>query len=299
MRRRARGLENRTRDLLDRLQDQVLEPLEQQRRHAERVITSLRSLEAPTAEVDVNPLTRQLARRLQQRSILYLIGPQRILDRVRQVPSMLARLPRTAWDLIMTGSADLSALSDALNVTDARQVPDFRAVLTDQFSVLQTQIQDTLGITGDWKVDPARAGTIADEALAELNDWLAKRWNATPRDTAILMKLLRHLPGGEQITRWSEAAPYLLAIIVATHHAFFGHIDLMILGGYSLATWLTERLSNEVASRTRLTNQRIARRFEKLAHEQIQAACEWMDKRAASRPILEKLKRLAEELGSS
>ena len=63
----------------------------------------------------------------------------------------------------------------------------------------------------------------------------------------LLQKLLKHLPGGEKLTQWSEAAPYLLTIVVATHHAFFGHIDLMILGGYTLATWLTERLSNEVA----------------------------------------------------
>src|SRR4029078_6120492 len=81
------------------------------------------------------------------------------------------------------------------------------------------------------KLDPADAGKIADEELAELRGWLERRWNATPRDTALLMRLLKHLPGGERLTKLSEAAPYLLAIIVATHHAFFGHVDLMILGG--------------------------------------------------------------------
>ena len=53
-----------------------------------------------------------------------------------------------------------------------------------------------------------------------------------------------------------------------------------MLGGYSLATWLTERLSNEVAARTRLTNQRIAERFAKLAHEQIEKSCAWLASRA-------------------
>ena len=42
----------------------------------------VRSMETPQTGVDVNPITRQLARRLQQRSILYLIGPGRVLDRV-------------------------------------------------------------------------------------------------------------------------------------------------------------------------------------------------------------------------
>ena len=100
------------------------------------------------------------------------------------------------------------------------------------------------------KIDPSTAGKIADNQIADLKNWLESRWNATPRDTAILKKLLSIVPGGDKLTKWSEAAPYLLTIIVVTHHAFFGHIDLLVLGGYSLATWLTERLSNEVASRT-------------------------------------------------
>ena len=50
-------------------------------------------------------------------------------------------------------------------------------------------------------------GRIADEELAELKAWLEKKWNATPRDTALLLKLLRHLPGGTKLTQWSEAAP--------------------------------------------------------------------------------------------
>src|SRR5205814_30727 len=72
------------------------------------------------------------------------------------------------------------------------------------------------------RLDPGSAGVIAAEELASLEKWLEERWNATPRDTLLLMRLLRHLPGGEKLTKWTEAAPYLLAIVVATHHAFFG-----------------------------------------------------------------------------
>ena len=50
---------------------------------------------------------------------------------------------------------------------------------------------------------------LAESELAELKHWLEKRWNATPRDTAMLKKLLKLIPGGERLTAWSEAAPYL------------------------------------------------------------------------------------------
>jgi hypothetical protein len=146
------------------------------------------------------------------------------------------------------------------------------------------------------RIAPTAAGAIAEEELADLRAWLEKRWHGTPRDTALLQKLLKHLPGGQKLTRWSEAAPYLLTIIVATHHAFFGHVDLMIIGGYTLATWLSERLSNEVASRTRLANRRIAERFEALAHEQIQRACAWVNERAPKSAALERLQRAMEAI---
>jgi hypothetical protein len=268
-------------------------------------------METPAAGVDVNPLTRQLQRRLQQRSILYLMGPGRVLDRVRQVPGLLVRLPRTAWDLVMKGRMDQPADPTEGDAPASRQVPDFGAVLAEQFQVVQSRIEDVLrssprgetwtaDAAGGWptaKMDPAAAGAIAEEELADLRAWLEKRWNATPRDTMLLNKLLKHLPGGERLTRWSEAAPYLLTIVVATHHAFFGHIDLMIIGGYTLATWLTERLSNEVASRTRLANKRIAERFEQLCHDQLSRAITWLESRAPSAVAIERLQRMADELG--
>ena len=304
---REQGLQNRAADLVDRLQDQVIGPLAADRREAERAIGMLRAMEAPPVGVDVNPITRSLARRLQQRSILYLMGPARVLDRVRQVPALVARLPRTAWDLVMHGKVDVAAAGD--NGNDAK-VPDFPSILSEQLAVLQSRIDDTIRQSDggerwidqdadgyrDAVFDTKRAALIAEEELQELRTWLETRWNATPRDTAILQKIIKHVPGGQKLTQWSEAAPYLLTIVVATHHAFFGHIDLLILGGYSLATWLSERASNEVAARTRQANRGIADRFERLAHEQIERMVRWLEGRAPPLETLEKIRKTAEQL---
>jgi hypothetical protein len=144
----------------------------------------------------------------------------------------------------------------------------------------------------DALIDPSEAGKIADEELAELKSWLEQRWNATPRDTRMLESLLKFLPGGRKITQWTEAAPYLLVLVVAaaTHH-LFGGLDLAVLGGWSVATWLTERLSNEVASHTRATNQKITDRFAQLGHEQIEKLCRWLDEQAPKTKTLEQLER--------
>ncbi|HYO09786.1 MAG TPA: hypothetical protein VER17_12510 [Tepidisphaeraceae bacterium] len=308
---RHEGLGHRAADLLDRFHDQILAPLAEDRREIDAAVAMLKAMEAPPAGVDVNPITRSLARRLQQRSILYLMGPGRMLDRVRQVPALLARLPRTAWDLVMKGKAGAGEDGDGPAVP--RDVPDFNAILSEQLGVLHSRIDDVIrtSVAGErWiaedaagyaaaTIAPDRAGAIADDELAQLRTWLETRWNATPRDTAILQKVLKHLPGGEKLTQWSEAAPYLLTIVVATHHAFFGHVDLIILGGYSLATWLTERMSNEVASRTRQANKSIADRFERMAHEQIARMIVWLDSRAPATAELEKMRRLAETLGGA
>jgi hypothetical protein len=306
------GLIHRSADLAERLMDQVVVPGRGQRHTADRMIQSLRALERPAAGVDVNPVTLGLQRRLQQRSVLYLMGPQRLLDRVRQMPILVARLPRTVWDVIRGEPPQIPDPTAAK--ADGSEVPDFGGVLEDQFRILQTRIEDLLRSTPEgerWlqsdngnsnepfessKIDVKSARQIAEEELANLKAWLEKRWERDPRDTRVLMTLLKHLPGGEKLTRWSEAAPYLLAIIVATHGAFFGHIDLLILGGYSLATWLTERLSNEVSARTRATNRKIEQRFAQLAHEQITRTCAWIDRQAPSLNSLKALEDLATEL---
>jgi 50S ribosome-binding GTPase len=308
---RDSGMAVRIADVLGRLRDQITGPLRSQRRDIDAAVASLRAMETAAPGVDVNPITEQLQRRLQQRSVLYLMGPGRILDRVRQVPGILVRLPRTAWDLVMNGRVNLKSPDDALS--GERQVPDFHATLADQFAIIQSRIDDAVRSVpsgpawlsdpshpyAESKIDPSDAGKIADEELKELNDWLQKRWNATPRDTVLLLKLLRHLPGGEKLTQWTEAAPYLLAIIVAAHHAIFGHVDLMILGGYSLATWLTEKLSNEVAARTRQANRAIALRFEKLARRQIRQSIAWIESRAPRLSEIDVIESMANDLQES
>ena len=307
---RETGLRVRVTDLLGRLRDQITAPLRGQRRDVDAMVSALRAMEAPPPGVDVNPITEQLQRRLQQRSVLYLIGPGRVLDRVRQMPGILVRLPRSAWELVMHGKTNLIPGTAGNADAGSREVPDFNATLTDQFAIIQSRIDDVVRSApsgqrwlgdpaaryAESKIDPARAGKIADEELKELNDWLQKRWNATPRDTALLLKLLHHLPGGKKLTQWTEAAPYLLAIIVAAHHAFFWHTDLMILGGYSIAAWLTERLSNEVASRTRQANRNIAARFESLAREQIRRSIGWIESQVPRMAEIESIEKIADEL---
>ena len=304
------GLQNRSNDLLGRLTDQVVAPLRDARREADRLIVALRNMEAPEPGVDVNPISHQLQRRLQQRSILYLMGPGRIIERVRQVPGMMIRLPRTLWDTVIRGKKIDLGTPQSASAEDS-QVPDFRANLVDQFAVIQSRMDDALRsnvAAARWilertvsfsaaHIPPEDAGKIVDEELGDLRSWLEKRWNATPRDTLLILRLLRHLPGGQKLVQYFEATPYLLAIIMATHHWVSGGADLMIVGGYSLATWITEKLSNEVTNRVRLTNRRIGERFAQLGHQQIEKLCQWLEKQAPSAVLLDRLEQAANELG--
>ena len=304
---RQTALANRSFDLLDRLRDQVLSPLNDQRRAVDLAIASLRAMAVPPAGIDVSPVTRQLQRRMQEQSILYLMGPQRMIDRVRQVPGLLLRLPRTAFDFLRGQSISLSPPAGS----DSRgHLPDFSLMLSDQFTILQSRIDDVISsaaptaalVSADGqlyagaKLPAAEAAKIAQEELADLEKWLQERWDAPPRDTRILQKLLSVLPGGKKLGQWSEAAPYLLAVVVATHHAFFGPIDLLILGSFSLATWLGEKISNEVTARSRAANARIAQRFTKLAEEQVERICKWLDSQIPSSAQLLRLERQADAL---
>jgi hypothetical protein len=306
----AAGIQNRAADIIGRFEDQILAPLRSERREADRLVVALHDMETPAAGIDVNPVTHELERRLQQRSVLYLIGPQRMLDRVRQAPAMLVRLPRVAWDYVMRGEISRGAFGNENDA--AREVPDFKALLSDQFSVVQNRIDDLLlasPIAQKWigaspkayestRLASDNAGRIAEEELADLRAWLEKRWNATPRDTRAVQSLLKYLPGGKKLTAAAESAPYLLVIALIAHHAMFG-TDLLVLGGYTLATWLTERLSNEVANRTRAANERIADRFTRLAHEQIQKICTWIDQQAIAAKTIERLDRTAADLATA
>ncbi len=305
----AAGLANRAADAVVRLTDQVIAPLRQARQAADRLCAALRAMETPAAGVDVNPITQGLQRRMQQRSVLYLLGPGRVLDRVRQVPTLLARLPRASWDWVMQGRMPADLINPA-EKQKANEPPDFAATLAEQFTVLRSRLDDVIRTDpagGKWVAGdaaayavalfpPASAAAIATDEIGKLKAWLELRWNATPRDTRILQSLLKHLPGGKQLTKWSEAAPYLLTVAMVTHHFLFPHIDLIVFGGYSLATWLGERVSNEVTGRTRAANRAIGDRFTQLAHEQIEAACLWLSRQAPPAAALDKLDELAGEV---
>jgi hypothetical protein len=308
----ASGIKNRVADVITRLTDQVLAPLREARKQADELCRALRAMETPPVGVDVNPITDELRRRLQQRSVLYLVGPQRVLDRVRQVPTLLARLPRATWDWVMRGQMPADLNNPKTNAIDT-EPPDFVTSLSDHFAVVRSRIDDvvrTNPAAAKWiiedpqayqqaMIDPTSAGLIAADEVQQLRDWLEKRWNATPRDTRMLQALLKHLPGGAKLTKLSEAAPYLLIAALVVHHALFWHIDLPVLGGYTLVTWLTERISNEVNIRTRATNRRIDNRFERLAHDQIQRVCEWMDRQSPTMKQLDKLEQIVSELADA
>ena len=68
------------------------------------------------------------------------------------------------------------------------------------------------------------------------------------------------------------------------------------MGTFGLITWLTERVSNEVTARARVTNRRIADRFARLAHQQIVATTAWLNQQAPSRQQLDLLQRRSDEL---
>jgi hypothetical protein len=307
-----KGIVHRLSDLAGRFNDEVIEPMRRGRREADALAAALRAMGADGSAavgVDVNPITRQLRQRLRQRSVLYLMGPQRVLDRVRQAPILLARLPRATWDVLIRGKTPKLEEPAPMEPGEAG-VPDFPQLLRDQFIQLFSRIDDAVRsseVGNRWisedelgwaasRIDPAEAGKIADEELAQLKEWLQQRWNATPRDTRLLQSLVRRLPGGNQVLRWTETAPYLLTIVLAAHGALFGHLDLAVLGGYSLVAWIMERMSNEVASRTRLANTRIERRFADLAARQIRDSAKWINRQVPSLAAINQLERLAGEL---
>ncbi len=287
---REEGLAHRCRDVAARLRDKVVEPLRRERRTADTLMAALNAMRRGTVGVDVSPVAAQLERRLREQSVLYLMGPQRVLERARQVPELIVRLPRAAWRMMTGGEETRAGAGDG---AVARSVPDFGRLLMDELIVVQSRVDDLVRskrcaegwIAADGeayaetRMDPGEARRIAEEELAALNAWMEARRDGKPRDTRAIERLLRVVPGGERISTWSESAPYLLAVIVATHGVLFGPLDLAILGGYGLATWVGERLSNEVKGRVGETNRRIQARFERLIDELIDRTRAWLDGR--------------------
>ncbi len=303
------GLSNRCADLLDRLRDRILEPLAKDRQEADRALGALNAMAPPETDLDAAPMLEPLRRKLREQSVFYLMGPARMLERAAKTPAMLASLPRAAWRA-MTGRKPAPPREES--AAPRPEKPNFGAILIDQFSVAQSRIEDALRayprveawIDADLesfraaRIDSESAGKIAEEELAALEAWLRERWSRRPRDTRAIEAVLKKIPGGQKVVEWTEAAPYLLAIALAAHHAMFGPIDLAILGGFGLAAWLGDKLSDEAASRARQSNRAIARRFARLAQLQIKQASEWIEARAPDAGTLKAIEALAEELAA-
>jgi hypothetical protein len=299
---RIAGVRARSSDLAGRIADQVIAPMRTRRAAIERVKLRLEAMVRPEAGVDVHPMTRHLQRRLQQQSVLYLMGPARLVDRIRSVPTLVARLPRSTWDLITKGA---TSAPEPTNVPEVPpNVPDFRSELMDGLSMVQSRFNDVLAESGlpaaepAWRLDPVIAGDIATSELEELRRWLEERWNSKPRDTRVLEKLFKAIPGAKHLTKLSEAAPYLLAATCAATNTLFGPVDQVVIGGYLLTTWLSERMSNEVASKTRETNRRIAQRFNDLCERQVEHAQAWLDGLAPLPEQLDALESATERLAA-
>jgi len=292
-------------DLLGRLRDQVIEPMRSTRQRAKVCAERLLLLNQIGPGIDVDPMTRQLRKRMQERSVLYLMGPGRLIDRQRGAPALLSRLPRSTWDLIRGKSKSAESVSAIAVPAITETVPDFRATAVDQFRVSQARIADVLEASGfaddaaSWRLDPELAGRIIDDELADLRKFLEERWTKSPRDTLILFRLLKFLPGGEKLAKATEAAPYLLVLACAAHHAVMGPIDILVIGGFTLATWLGEKLSSEVAQRTRQSNRNIDSAYAQLVRNQLQHAVEFVQKRQPDPKHLDALEAQADSLQSA
>ena len=265
-------------------------------------IVALRELRARDAGVDVDPMTRQLRKRMQQRSVLYLMGPQRMLDRLRNAPAMFAKLPRSTIDLFRGRP---SASGDAEEAKSSKvELPDFAAIVADQFAVSQERMADVIRAhlpaataeDASWRIDRARAAEIVTTETDALRAWLEQRWNSSPRDTALILRLVQKLPGGQRLTRLSESAPYLVVIACGLNHLAFSGLDLLVIGGFSLATWLGEKLSDEVAQRTRQANRNIDVRFAELLRRQANDAIAWLGGQIPAARDLDALARHLDDL---
>lgn len=305
--RRQQAMARRAADLLDRLRDRVIDPLVADSRQAQRLMQILQAMHAAAPGVDVSPITADLQQRMRQQSWLYLMTPQRMLDRARQVPSMIVRLPRTAWDMVMGGQVPrISPAGPAPSASDP-QPPDLRQPLIEQLAILQTRVHDAiLGTDAGrrWlaadpdgfaatRIESTEAARIADEEVASLRQWCQQHWDKAPRDTKFLNRLLMRSPGSPTLAKVSEAAPYLILLFASTSVFTMG-IDFAIFSGFGLAVTLLERMSNEVKARARMARERIEQRFEQLGQEQIRRVVAWLGRMAPSQRDLDALVRQAD-----
>ncbi|MCC6238998.1 MAG: GTPase domain-containing protein [Phycisphaerales bacterium] len=318
---RAGYLSVRRDDLVSRLLDQIVEPLQQLQKIIDGARAGLKAQMRPTADGDLPnmpPLAEALRRRMRGQSILYLLGPQRMWDRTRQI----GRLVRGGVASInpfskQTQEPEIEGAGD--NEQDARlrekyknnPAAYFADILEDVFRARQTEIEDNLRsqpAVADWmkqyegaelaiatsRSDPALAGEIARQEVAALQEWIEKQRHEKPRDTLILLKILRLLPGTGYLVKLFEATPWALLLLLGfvTH---YGAWELVISGGYAAVAYLMEKLSDEVRSRVNQTQQRISQRYDELVRQQIRKYESWLNSKAPTTAQIETLRQLVEQ----
>jgi hypothetical protein len=210
-----------------------------------------------------------------------------MIDRVRSLPGTVARMPRSAWDLLTRGKLSMAEPEDV----PSQGVPDFGREVADAFDLFVTRCQDAIG-EGDatpWRIDRSEAEAVVQHQLDELRQWLEARWDAKPRDTRALEWLAKHVPGGKHVTKLSETAPYLLIAASAATSFVTAGAEQVAIGGYLLTTWLGEKLSNEVAARTRQANAAIQDDFAALCNQQVAEASAWLDANAPDPAAVKRL----------
>jgi GTPase SAR1 family protein len=299
------GIARRLADVNQSVLDRVLDPLRALRTKISLTQGRLRDLVPDDPGVALNALTAEFNRQMRERSVLYLMSPQRTIARLRELPGRLARLPKSTLDLLR-GSTDESGNRSARPSQDDRndtsKLPDFPQLAADQFRVVQATIREAITEAMPkgapaiaFEIDADRAASIVTDEMNQLRDWLESHRGRDPLDTRIVKKLLGAVPGADKLTRYSEWTPYLLAAGFLTTRLSPIPIDLLVIGGFSLAAWGGEKLNNAVVRRTSQANTQISVRYAALVAEQIEWAIARLDQAVPSDAILDRLAHALDE----
>lgn len=304
------GIGRRLADVNQSVMDRVLDPLRTLRSKIEKTQARLRDLVPDDPGVALNAVTAEFNRQMRERSVLYLMSPQRTMQRLRELPGKLARLPKSTLDLLR-GSTDDSGKRTARSSEgkssdeesrDPSKLPDFPQLAADQFRVVQATIREAIAEAMPkgtpmiaFEIDAERAAGIVTDEMNQLRDWLENHRGRDPLDTRIVKKLLGAVPGGDKLTRYSEWTPYLIAAGFLTTRLSPIPIDLLVIGGFSLAAWGGEKLNNAVVRRTSQANTQISVRYAALVAEQIEWAIAQLDQSMPSEATLDKLTRALDE----
>lgn len=294
---RTAGQRRLAEDLAGRIGDWLICPAETRRRNVEEALDRLKSVQASHQRFDVSDVVAKLRRRLEEKSILYLLGPRRVWDRVRRLPGVVARLPRSVVDALSRRQVEGKTVPDQEEASSPPKIPE---TLVEELIKHQVPLEELLGPFGDssqeWKINPSEAARVGQEELDRLKKWMAERWDREPRDTRLVRKLLGVLPGGDRLVHLAEAAPYLLTAACVVKGTVLGPIDLVILGVYGGVTWAIERLSNEVRAMVADINVRIEQRFAALVDLQDRRAREWLDTRAPTTAEIDVIRSRVDQL---